>query len=198
MQNKLHQIIAELPRRAVSHKSVTRGTFLFRQQQPAKAIFAVETGRVRLFRDLPDGSSVTLHVAGENEAFAEASLFASHYHCHALAELDSTVISLDAEELLQVMSERSDLHLAFSRLLAAQVREMRAMLSLRDIRSADDRLLAWLRLRARTDDLTIEIDRPWTTISEELGLTKEAVYRSLARLERSGQISRQTGRVQLC
>jgi len=185
------QILSDhLPTNARSEQSLAKGEFLFRQQQPTAAIFVVISGRIRLFRDLPDGSSVTLHVARIGESFAEAALFANHYHCHAQAEVDSSVMRLDTKRLLNTMVANKELAMQLSQVLAAQVRDLRAMLSLRDIRSANERVLAWLRLKARGEQMEVIIDRSWTGISEELGLTKEAVYRSLARLQSEGLIER--------
>ncbi len=183
-------LIDHLPADARCEYALAKGEFLFRQQQPATAIFAVLSGRIRLFRDLPEGSSVTLHVARSGETFAEASLFADHYHCHAQADLATTVMQLNSHQLLAGISANRELGMQFSRTLAAQVRYMRAMLSLRDIRSADERLLAWLRLNAKGDQMAVFIDRPWTRVSEELGLTKETVYRALAHLQQQGWIER--------
>ncbi|MEX0964115.1 MAG: Crp/Fnr family transcriptional regulator [Pseudohongiellaceae bacterium] len=190
MSFSFQQLIDHLPTEAQSEYSLAKGEFLFRQQQPTVAIFAVVSGRVRLFRDLPDGSSVTLHVARSGETFAEAALFTQHYHCHAQTELVSKVLRLNSAALLETITAHKDLGLYLSQILAGQVRDMRAMLSLRDIRSADERLMAWLRLQVRDELMEVVIDRPWTGISEELGLTKEAVYRSLTRLQHEGFIER--------
>lgn len=190
MAHSFEHLIEHLPADARCEHSLAKDEFLFRQQQPATAIFAVVSGRIRLFRDLPDGSSVILHVARSGETFAEASLFAEHYHCHAQADLPTIVMRLNSNQLLAAISANKELGMQFSRTLAAQVRDMRAMLSLRDIRSANERLLAWLRMNAKGDQMTVFIDRPWTGVSEELGLTREAVYRALAHLQRQGRIER--------
>ncbi|MGM0632076.1 MAG: Crp/Fnr family transcriptional regulator [Pseudomonadota bacterium] len=190
MIKSLQPFIDVLPEPARQRRALERGKYLFRQREPAQAIYAVVSGRVQLFRDLADGSAVTLHVAREGETFAEAALFASHYHCHAQAEVDSVVICLDADTLMRRLQSDAALGVALSRLFAGQVRELRAMLSLRDIRSADERLLTWLRRKADAEHMDVVLDRPWTAISEELGLTREAVYRSLSRLQKQGLIER--------
>lgn len=190
MLKSLQPFIEVMPEQARRRRTLERGEYLFRQDEPARAIYAVVTGRVRLFRDLPDGSSVTLHVARKGETFAEAALFAMQYHCHAAAEVDATVICLDTGTLMCRLQSDAALGVALSRLFAGQVRELRAMLSLRDIRSADERLLTWLRRKVDAERMEVVLDRPWTAISEEVGLTREAVYRSLSRLESQGWIER--------
>lgn len=44
----------------------------------------------------------------------------------------------------------------------------------------------WLRLNARGKPPAVDADQPWIDIAAEIGLTHEAVYRALARLQRSG------------
>jgi CRP-like cAMP-binding protein len=61
------------------------GELLFRQGDPATAIYKVESGRLRLIRRTVDDHLVTLHTARRGEFFAEASLFADAYHCDAVA-----------------------------------------------------------------------------------------------------------------
>src|SRR6516225_11055829 len=67
------------------------GELLFRQGDPAAAIYRVETGRLRLIRRTIDDHLVILHTAGRGEFFAEASLFADAYHCDAVAAAQSRV-----------------------------------------------------------------------------------------------------------
>jgi hypothetical protein len=44
---------------------------------------------------------------------------------------------------------------------------------------------------------SVALDRTWTEVAAELGLTREATYRALARLERDGRIVWEEGRVSL-
>ncbi|MFI5011146.1 MAG: Crp/Fnr family transcriptional regulator [Hyphomicrobiales bacterium] len=176
--------------RDVRLRSLATGETLFRQGDPASAIYLVREGRVRLVRHLEDGSAVVLHVARPTESLAEASLFAETYHCDAVADVDCLVAVLPRQELLDTLASSPVAALRLSRLLAWQVRDLRTRLELRNIRSASERLLAWLKLRARGSPPTIVLGRTWTDVAAELGLTREAVYRALRRLGQSGEIRR--------
>jgi DNA-binding Lrp family transcriptional regulator len=68
---------------------------------------------------------------------------------------------------------------------------------MRNIRSAPERVLCWLRMRAEGIPPLVRIDRPWTEIAAEIGLTHEAIYRALARLEHDGRIRRDHGFIRL-
>lgn len=177
------------------HRRLKAGEALFRQGDPAIAVYRVDAGRVRLVRYLEDGSSVALHVARAGETFAEAALWAEAYHCDGVAETPSEVTAIPKADLLDVLEGDARASLALARGLAAHVRDLRARLELRNIRSAPERVVAWLRLQASGDPPAVRLDRPWMEIAAEIGLTHEAIYRALATLERAGRIVRMKDRV---
>jgi len=138
---------------------------------------------------------VTLHVARDGETFAEAALWAEAYHCDGVAEAPSEVTVIPKTDLLVALEDSPQAALALARDLASQVRDLRTRLELRTIRSAPERIVAWLRLQASGDPPTVRLDRPWTEIAADIGLTHEAIYRALAVLERAGRIARSNGSV---
>ena len=74
--------------------------------------------------------------------------------------------------------------------LARQLQELRARMELRNIRSARDRVLQYLRLRAGTHGRSIPIEGHLQDIASEIGMTREALYRTLAALETEGCLTR--------
>jgi len=186
--------LALVPPVRLRQRRLAAGDTVFRQGDRAGAIFRVEAGRIRLVRHLEDGGAVTLHVARDGDSFAEAALFAGSYHCDALAETDAVVQAVPKQDLLAALQREPEAALDFARHLSRLVRDLRAQLELRNIRSAPGRLEAWLRLRAAGNPPQLAPDRPWTEIAPELGLSREALYRALAALERGGRL-RRDGRI---
>lgn len=191
------RLLAALHQSRVVRHQVKSGAAAFRQGDPADAVFLVETGRVRLVRALADGTPLVLYVAEAGESFAEASLSAAHYHCDAVAETDAVVLALPKADLLSALATDPAECLALALALAAQVRDLRARLELRNIRSATERVLAWLRLHASGNPPCVPMRGSWTQVADELGLTREVVYRVLAMLDRQGRISRDATIVRL-
>ena len=191
------RLLTVLPRSRVARRHVDRGAAVFHQGDPASAVFVVEVGRVRLARVLADGTPLILYVAEPGESFAEASLSADRYHCDAVAETDTTVLALPSADLLSALSADPAECLALALALAAQVRDLRARLELRNVRPATARVIAWLRLHATGDPPCVPMHRSWTQIAAELGLTREAMYRALAKLEGQRRISRKSDVVEL-
>jgi CRP-like cAMP-binding protein len=191
------RLLAVLHRSRVTRHRFSAGATVFRQGDRATAMFLIETGRVRLARVLADGTPLILYVAQAGESFAEASLSAAHYHCDAIAETDAAVLALPKGAMLSALAADPAECLALTLALAGQVRDLRARLELRNIRSASARVLAWLRLHSSGNPPSVPMHRSWTQVADELGLTREAVYRALATLERQKRISRGPGFVSL-
>jgi CRP-like cAMP-binding protein len=166
------------------------GELLFRQGDPAAAIYTVESGRLRLIRRTVDDHLVILHTARRGEFFAEASLFAAAYHCDAVAAAPSSVRVYPKQMVIEAMRTDPTLAEAFMARLARQLQELRARMELRNIRSARDRVLQYLRLRAGSHGRSIAVEGQLQDIAAEIGMSREALYRTLAALEAEGHLTR--------
>ena len=176
---------------------VAAGEPVFRQGDPAAAIYRVESGRLRLIRRTIDDHLVILHTARPGEYFAEASLFAEAYHCDAVAAAPSAVRVYSKQTVLDAMRGDPALAEAFMARLAHQLQELRSRMELRNIRSARDRVLQYLRLQARGPGRSIAIDGQLQDIAAEIGISREALYRTLAALEGEGQLTRSGSAIRL-
>lgn len=178
-------------------REVRAGATLFRQGDAVTAIFEVETGRLRLVRHAIDGHPIVLHTARAGELFAEAALFAKAYHCDAVAVTDSRVRAYPKRALRALLRGNPDHAERFMALLAHQVHAVRARLEERNIRSARERVLHHLALAAGSDGRTVRLDGTLVDLAVELGLTHEALYRTLAALQREGLIARMPHQITL-
>jgi CRP-like cAMP-binding protein len=171
-------------------RALAPGELLFRQGDLAAAIYKVEGGRLRLIRCTVDDHLVILHTARRGEFFAEASLFADAYHCDAVAAAQSIVRVYQKEIVIKALRTEPALAEAFMARLARQLQELRARMELRNIRSARDRVLQYLRLCAGIGGRSIALDGQLQDIAAEIGITREVLYRTLAVLETEGRLTR--------
>ncbi len=166
------------------------GETLFRAGDAARGIFILKSGRVRLLRRCHEGREVTLHTPRPGESFAEASLYAESYHCDCIADIASEVILVPRQILLRELEREPAYAALFARHLAAQIRDLRAALELRNIRTADQRILSALTLKLAPGENSVCIEPSLKAFASEIGLTHEALYRSLKKLENSGKLHR--------
>lgn len=129
--------------------------------------------------------------ANAGEWLAESSLFSDRYHCDAIADGASEVVSIGKRDLLAAFKEDPERAIAFCELLSKQLRRLRGIHEIVRIRSASERVLQWLLLQAAGNPPQVRIEQTWTQIADEISLTREAVYRAVAELKRRGALKQQ-------
>lgn len=165
------------------------GSTLFHRGDPSFGLFFLASGRLRLQRITPDGNATTVHAPRPGELFAEASLFAEHYHCDAVAETDCDVWIYAKDAMQRHLRRHSDALWNYAATLARSLQGMRQRYELKQIRSAPERVLQALLLRC-DDSGGYRSPGPLREMAADLGLTHETFYRALAALERDGRITR--------
>ncbi|HZP78888.1 MAG TPA: Crp/Fnr family transcriptional regulator [Pseudolabrys sp.] len=181
---------------AHDHK-LKAGEPLFRLGDKTAGLCEVIAGHVRLARVDRSGHEIVLHVAGPGETLAEASLFSPHYHCDAIASTDAIVRIYPRRDVLAAFDKSPKAARAFTETLARQVMSLRGRIEQRNIRSAPDRLRHFLMLNVGPDRRTIALRGTLKDLAAEIGLTHEALYRTLAALQRSGEIRRENEKIVL-
>ena len=179
-----------LDQQTLERRSLARNEVLFRQGDKVTAIYFVEAGRLRLDRRTFDGRSLVLGTTAAGEFFVEAALFADIFHCDAVATEPSRVRVYPKGALLTALRTDPENAISFLALMAHQVIELRQRIEVMKIRSAKERVMLYLDLHAGSDGRTVKLQGPLQDIAGELGLTREALYRTLAGLERAGVIER--------
>ncbi len=170
-------------------RRLAAGEVLFRQGDRTAGIYRLIEGRVRLVRVTPDGTAVNLHQARPGETFAEASLFSAHYHCDAVADVDSLVGLYPKAALTAHLRDDPEALWLFAADLARHLQGLRGRYELRQIRSAPERVLQFLRLRCDAEGC-FRPDGTLKNLAAELGMSHEALYRALAALETEGRLIR--------
>jgi CRP-like cAMP-binding protein len=173
----------------LSVRRLSAGETLFRQGDRTTHIFFLLEGRLRLERQTSEGRHVVLHTAQAGEFFAEASLFSAHYHCNAVA-LGSVSVRLYAKKdvLSAIASDPANAHdlLAY---MALQLQRARLRAEIRAVKAARERVLIYLESVA-DKARRVPVSGAVQDIAAEIGLTREALYRTLAKLERAKIIER--------
>ena len=139
-------------------------------------IYMVKTGRVSLVRPLASGARVILQTACANQVLAEASVYAKAYHCAAEAEEPTTLHRLAVRDFQNFLSTQPGAATDWAAHLARQTQSARMRAEIRSLRTVSDRLDAWLSLG---NDLPPR--GQWQDLADELGVSREALYRELAR-----------------
>lgn len=182
---------------SLERRSLARNELLFRQGDKVTAIYFIEAGRLRLERRTVDGRLLFLGTTPAGEFFVEAALFSEVFHCDAVAAEPSRVRVYPKAMVLNALRTDPESAMSFLADVAHQVIELRQRLELMKVRSAKDRLMLYLDANVGPDGRTVRLRGQLQDIASDLGLTREALYRTLAGLERTGAIERAGGRILL-
>jgi len=186
-----------LDEKTLERRSLARDEVLFRQGEKVTAIYFIETGRLRLERQTFDGRSLIVGTTPGGEFFVEAALFADIFHCDAVATEPSRVRVYPKATVLNALRTDPASAMSFLARVSHQVIELRQHIELMKVRSAKERVTLYLDLNAGPDGRTVNLRGQLQDIASELGLTREALYRTLSSLERSGAIGRAGDQIML-
>jgi len=179
-----------LDQQTLERRSLARNEILFRQGDKVTAIYFIESGSLRIERRTFDGRILILGTTPANKFFVEAALFADIFHCDAVAVEASRVRLYPKTAVLNALRTDPESAMMFLALIARQVIDLRQQMELMKVRSAAERVKLYLDFNAGPDGHTVNLPGRLQDVASELGLTREAFYRTLASLERAGAIER--------
>ncbi|MDP2782599.1 Crp/Fnr family transcriptional regulator [Devosia sp.] len=168
---------------------IRKGQYIFRFGDEADAVYRVVEGEVCLTRFSPEGTEIVLHRAREGDFFAEASLFGTHYHCDAICTRPGRCLRLPAETLRHCLANDPGFAMEWIATLSRNLRRQRASQERLGLKSLRLRVIHYLVDRGKEG--RVELDQPIIRWATELGASHEALYRTLAEMEREGILQRQ-------
>jgi CRP/FNR family transcriptional regulator, dissimilatory nitrate respiration regulator len=184
-------------RDAARERTLKAGETLFRRGNRTAGLYEIVEGQVRLVRVNRAGREAVLHVAMAGETIAEASLFSASYHCDAIATTDTVVRLYPKAAVLAEFDRNPKAARKFAAVLARQVMTLRTRLEQRNIRAARDRVRHYLAINVDAEGRTVALPGTLKDVASELGLTHEALYRTLAEMAADGEIERRKGTIRL-
>jgi len=184
---KVSPLLAALPeriRRAARTQSVAKATQLFSRGDRPQAMYVVASGEVHLVRSSLTGDQIVLQRA-QRGFLAEASLDQARYHCDAIAVRPSHLLVIPRKAFRDALGDEG-----FGRIwmvhLAGELRRVRAQAERLTLKTAEARIVHYIETEGHDGSIVLSGSRKdW---ANELGLTHEALYRTLARMERGGML----------
>ncbi len=163
---------------------------IFLEGEPAKFIYQVSEGTVRLLRTTPDGRRQLVGFACPGDWLA---IGCGETYAHTAEALcDSRLRSMSRAEFARRMQEGTDFITRMMEAGAATLRQSEELLILLGQRSALEKVASFLlsyarRVGAVHGEFRLPMDR--TDIADYLGLTIETVSRKFTQLKRAGVIA---------
>ncbi len=183
---KAQPALAQIPDRLRIHAQlmeVDAGQVLFRTGTRVKSMLAVISGEVRLIRRGRDGGEVILQ-RSRGGFVAEASLNSKNYHCDMVAAEKGSIFLFPVEAFRAALAEDMAFQNSWMSHLAREVGKLRIKCERLSLHGAADRILHFIESEGTGGAVVLTHSRKaWAS---ELGLTHEALYRTLSRLQADG------------
>ncbi len=162
------------------------GAAIFLTGERPTRLFFVASGEAVMSRTDRHGRSLVLQRASCG-FLAEASLTSDRYHCDAYCRTPTDLVALPVESLRRAIDGDRRMRWAWITMQASEIRRQRANVERLALRSVRERLVHWL-LTEGTDG-RFELDATRKELAAALGVTHEALYRTIAALVRSGELT---------
>jgi CRP/FNR family transcriptional regulator, dissimilatory nitrate respiration regulator len=193
---QLAQLPADL-KSAITYRDLQAGEFLFQQGEQCRAIFALESGLIRLQHFTEAGQQISHYAVHPGEYFAEPILFTDAYLWTAVAEQPSRVAIIPKTAFLAALHHNTELALSFIAQLCRYLHRTTILLELRGMNSARDRVMNYFKHLVTTPEQIVYLDRPLKEVACDLNLTPEALSRTLKQLQTEGLILRSRHKIQI-
>ena len=166
------------------------GSTIFLTGQRPQAMFFVADGHAVLSRIDANGTLLVLQKASSG-FLAEASLSSPTYHCDAFCRTACRLIAIPIGELRAAIERDAHVRWAWISMLAAEVRRQRSNVERMALKSVRGRLLHFLAMEGKCG----KVHLPGTKreLAADLGVSQEALYRTIAALKREGALAEDQG-----
>jgi CRP-like cAMP-binding protein len=171
-----------------------KGERIFLTGDKPEWMFYVVSGEITLERAGLQGEPVVLQRTRQSFV-SEASLKSAKYHCDALAIVDSTVIKIPIRDLSVELERDPAFAGRWIGMLNGEVRRLRLHCERLCMKSVKDRVLHLINTEGQNGSYTAATGLK--SLAGELGVTHEALYRTLATLEHAEVIRREGSTMRL-
>jgi CRP-like cAMP-binding protein len=168
--------------------SVKKGSLLFQTGNKPQWMFFVVDGEVTLERLSQQGDPVVLQRT-RHGFVSEASLQSANYHCDGRAVANSAVVQIPIQDLAKALRNDADFSARWISMLNQEVKRLRLQCERLSLKSVKERVRHLIHTEGKDD--AYAVNTGLKSLASQLGVTHEALYRTLAELEKSGELKRQ-------
>ena len=167
---------------------------LFAQSKKPEQMFYVLNAEVVLLRLGTQGEHIVLQRVRRGFV-AEASLQSTNYHCDAIVTASGDFIAVPIAAIKQALLVDSAFAIRWIGMLNQEVKRLRGQCERLSLRGVRNRLLHLIESEGQSGRLSLGAGLK--SIALELGVTHEALYRTVAELEKQQVLRREGGYIHL-
>jgi CRP-like cAMP-binding protein len=179
-------IPARLRELAAEH-SLASGDVLFRNGARPAWVYRVLDGEIHLLRSSRAGGALALQRC-RSGFLAEASIESLRYHCDAIAMAPSRLAAFPLTAFVHALGADPAFARNWRGMLAREVVRLRSQCERLALNTARERIAHLIETEGRGGEYRLRA--PLKALAAELGLSHEALYRSLSAMQKTGEIQR--------
>lgn len=184
-QQAVPEMIPPRLRETARLRPFASGETLFRQGDRPRSMLYVLSGEIRLLRRSAAGSEMIVQ-RSRSGFVAEASLDAAAYHCDIVGASAGRLLAFPRSAFQAALENDAAFNRAWMQLLAGEVRRLRARSERLSLKGAAERVMHYLETEGVGGAVSLSQSRKaWAA---ELGLSHEALYRTLRELRERGRL----------
>ena len=165
---------------------VHEGANIFRSSEPARSLYVILTGKVKLYQISPKGDEQILHMYGPGNTFGEAAVWAGiRYPAHAEALVESTLLEIPRVILSEYI--RNDPDLAFGMLsgMSRKLMEFNTLIEQLSLKEIPARLAGvLLRLSEESESDSFRLEQTKRELASQIGTISETLSRTLYKMKK--------------
>ncbi len=164
---------------------LSRNQQLFAHGDPAKALFLIVDGQIKLTRLAPDGNEAVVHVFGTGETFAEAAMFmGGRYPVAATAISDARVIAISNGRLRAQVLVKPEVAFAMLASMAQHLKVLVAQIEQMKLMTTKQRAIRFLLDQSGKTEGSADFILPHdkALIANRLGMKPETFSRAMSQL----------------
>ena len=174
-------------------KELTRGTVLFREGEPGKEMFVLQSGKVAISKKVRDVEKV-LAILGPGEFFGEMAIISNKpRNASAVIEDDARLLVIDPKTFEGMIRGNSEIPVRMIKKLAERLSDADSQIENLLLSDPASRVIHHIlhlcQTRGTKVDEAIEIDFPVRDLPRELAVGEPAIRFMMHRLERGGLVA---------
>lgn len=172
-------------------KAYERGEYLFREGEPTRGFYVVQSGSVSIHRVNAAGKEQVIQVFRAGQSFAEATLTGDRgYPADARVLEPSSILTIQKAGFVELLKQRPELALRMLASMSVHLRQLVGQLEDMTMRDVETRLANWLLKQCPNPEcaapFTVELRGTKRALAAELGTVSETFSRTLAKLRELG------------
>ena len=180
-------------------REIPKGTVLFREGEPGKEMYVLQSGKVAISKKVRDVEKV-LAILGPGEFFGEMAIIANKpRNASATVAENAKLLVIDPKTFESMIRGNAEIAVRMIKKLAERLSEADAQIENLLLSDPSSRIIHQVlqacQNRGRPMEEGIEIDFPIRDLPREIGLGEPAIRFMLDKLERAGLVERSGDRL---